>query len=128
VKIIKIVLVPILLLSLVFANEPTKDDFLQSAPKDYNKLLEAYERVVDFAFRWKALYEQQKQINDELMQKMEVMIAKMEEMQNSINRMEKTIDTLQTIILKLLGENKLSVLGLYNFQSGSLSIGIGYKF
>jgi len=123
-----ILLILILLFTFTFAGEPTKEDFINNAPKDYDKLLEAYKKMVDFAFQWKTLYEKEAKLNQELGQKMDVMIAQMAEMQKSIDRLEKTVDTLQQIIFKLLGEGKISILGLYDFHSGGFSLGASYRF
>jgi len=127
-KVLVFVIVALLLLITTFAGEPTKEDFINNAPKDYQKLLEAYTKMVDFAFQWKSLYEQQKQINDGLLKKLDVMNAKIAEMQKSIDRMEKTIDTLHQVILKLVEPNRISILGLYDFHSGGISLGLSYKF
>jgi len=126
-KAIKTILLLLLLFSISLAQTPTKDDYINNAPKDYEKLLEAYKKMVDFAFQWKSLYEQERELNQKLLAKLDTMTAQMEEMNKRIERLEKTVDTLHEIILKLVG-GKLGVLGTYNLKDGAFSIGVSYKF
>ncbi len=127
-KMFKVLLMLILVLSLTFAQQqPTKEDYIKNVPKDYDKLLEAYKKMVDFAFQWKALYEQERELNQQLLGKLEVMAAQMEEMNKRIERLEKTVDTLHEIILRLVG-GKFGVLGTYNLKDGGFSIGVSYRF
>lgn len=128
---LKKVFLLLLIASLLFVSargeELNKEDFIKNAPKDYDKLLQAYIQMVDFAFRWKELYEKEAQLNKELLQKIEVLTARMEEMQKTLERMDKTIEVLQNILLKVL-KPQIGIMGIYNFSNQSFSLGAGIQF
>jgi len=126
-KLIIIIILGLLLLVSTFGEEPKKEDFINNAPKDYDKLLQAYKQMVDFAFRWKELYEKEAKLNEELLQKLDVLTAKIEEMQKTIERMDKTIDVLQSVIMRFF-QPQVGIIGLYNLNDKSISVGASFKF
>lgn len=127
-RLIALIFLILLLFSIsTFAQEVKKEDFLNNIPKEYDKLLIAYKQMVEFAFKWKELYENEAKINKELMGKLEKLINQMEQMNETIQRLDKTVDILQQIIFKLITP-QVGVMGIYNLSDKSFSIGAGIKF
>lgn len=126
-KLLLLILLLGLLIIQTTAQELKKEDFITNAPKDYDKLLQAYVQMTEYAFRWKELYEKEAKLNEELMKKLDIAIARIEEMEKSIERLTKTIDTLQTIILRFFTP-RVGLTGSYDFGTKSFSLGVGISF
>lgn len=117
----------LILLAPVKSQEVTKEDFLKYIPKDYDKLLEAYKQMVEFAFKWKELYEKESEINKQLIQKLEILTTKLDEMNKSIQRLEKTVDILYNII-NIFAKPKIGLNGGINLKDGGFYVGASINF
>lgn len=110
------------------AQELKKEDLLKNIPKEYNKLLEAYTKVVELAFTYKKLYEEAEKSNERLIRELEALNSQFKAINETLQRLEKTVDVLQAVILKILDSGKMSGVGLYNIKDGSIMLGLTYRF